>query len=354
MQLIIMQLTRWTLLVATLFLTFAGASAKEVKAPDPLFQSDEILDVRIVAPLATILSERSDEVELPGTLHYTSDAGQTVDLDINMRTRGRFRRQKEICKFPPMRLNFVKSQTKDTLFHKQDKIKMVTHCQRSSVYEQVLLREYTAYRILNVMSNASFKVRLLRITYVDSDGKKDDDVRYGFVIEHRDRLAKRLDKSVLAIPGTHPRTLDTEYSSMVDLYHYLIGNTDFSSVKGAKEDMCCHNHILFGNEGEKIWSVPYDFDQSGLVNAPHAGANPKFKLRTVRERLYRGRCINNEQLEATIAEFNGKREEVLAVLGEVEAGTAKSVKSMVSFVERFYKTVNSARRVKSDLVKRCI
>lgn len=349
-----MKLTRSTLLAVTLFLTITGASAQEVKAPDPLFQSREILDVRIVAPMATILSERSDEVELPGTFHYTSDAGQTVDLDINMRTRGRFRLQRNICDFPPMRLNFVKSQTKDTLFHKQDKIKLVTHCQTSATYAQVLLREYAAYRILNVLSDASFRVRLLRITYVDADRKMKDDIRYGFVIEHRDRLAKRLGKSVLEIPGTHPGTLNAEYSSLVDLYHYLIGNTDFSSVKGAKEGMCCHNHVLFGNEGEKIWSVPYDFDQSGLVDAPHAGANPRFKLRTVRERLYRGRCRHNEHLSASIEAFNSKRDEVFAVLNEVEVAKSKSVKSMVSFVERFYKTINSERRVKSDLIKRCI
>ena len=349
-----MPLTRWTLITAVLFLLTSGVSAKEPKAADRLFQSDEILDVRIVAPLASIISGRSDETELPGTLHYTNDAGETVDLDIQMRTRGRFRRQKEICKFPPMRLNFVKSQTKDTLFRKQDKIKLVTHCQTSSIYEQVLLREYTAYRILNVMSDASFRVRLLRITYVDADGKKKDDVRYGFVIEHRDRLAKRLGKSVLEIPGTHPRTLNTEYASTIAFYHYLIGNTDFSSVKGAKDDMCCHNHILIGNENEKIWSVPYDFDQSGLVDAPHAGANPRFRLRSVRDRLYRGRCMYNDQLESTIAKYNDKRDEIIAVLNEVEVAKSSSNKAMVHFVNKFYKTVNSAKRVKSDLIKKCI
>jgi hypothetical protein len=349
-----MPLSRWTLITAALFLLTFEVSAQEVKAPDPLFQSDEILDVRIVAPLASIISGRSDDIELPGTLQYTNDAGETVDLDIQMRARGRFRRKNEVCRFPPMRLNVVKSQAKGTLFHKQDKLKLVTHCQTSSVYEQVLLREYTAYRILNVMTEASFKVRLLRVTYVDSDGKRGDEVRYGFVIEHRDRLAKRLGKSVLEIPGTHPRTLNMEYASTIALYHYLIGNTDFSSVKGAKKNLCCHNHILFGNENEKVWSAPYDFDQSGLVDAPHAGANPKFKLQTVRERLYRGRCMYNDQLESVIAKYNDKRDEVFTVLNEVEVAKSSSNKSMVRFVEKFYKIVNSARRVKNDLIKKCI
>ena len=349
-----MPLTRWTLITAVLFLLTSGVSAKEPKAADPLFESDEILDVRIVAPIASIISGRSDEIELPGTLHYTSEAGETVDLDIQMRVRGRFRLKKEVCKFPPIRLNVLKSQAKGTLFHKQDKLKLVTHCQTSSEYEQVMLREYTAYRILNVVTEASFKVRLLRITYVDSDGKRRDDVRYGFLIEHRDRLAKRLGKSVLEIPGTDPRTLNMEYASTIALYHYLIGNTDFSSVKGTKKDMCCHNHILFGDENEKIWSVPYDFDQSGLVDAPHAGANPRFRLRSVRDRLYRGRCMYNDQMESAIAKYNDKRDEVYAVLNEVEVARKSSNKSMVNFVNRFYKTVNSAKRVNSELIKKCI
>jgi hypothetical protein len=349
-----MPLTRWTLVTAVLFLLTSGVSAQEPKAADPLFQSHEILDVRIVAPLASIISGRSDELELPGTLHYTSDAGETVDLDIQMRARGRFRRKREICKFPPLRLNVVKSQAKGTLFHKQDKLKLVTHCQTSSVYEQVMLREYTAYRILNVMTEASFKVRLLRITYVDSDGERRDDVRYGFVIEHRDRLAKRLGKSVLEISGTHPGTLNTEYASIVALYHYLIGNTDFSTVKGTKKDLCCHNHILFGNEDEKIWSVPYDFDQAGLVDAPHAGSNPRFRLRSVRDRLYRGRCMYNDQLESTIARYNDKRDEVFVVLNEVKVAKKSTNKLMVNYVNKFYKTVNSAKGINSDLIKRCI
>ena len=349
-----MPLSHWTLITAALFLLTFEVSAQEPKAADPLFQSDEILDVRIVAPLTSIISGRSDELELPGTLHYTSDAGETVDLDIQMRVRGRFRLKKEVCDFPPIRLNVVKSQAKGTLFHKQDKLKLVTHCQNSSEYEQVMLREYTAYRILNVVTEASFKARLLRITYVDSDSKRDDDVRYGFVIEHRDRLAKRLGKSVLEIPGTDPSALNMEYASTIALYHYLIGNTDFSSVKGAKKDMCCHNHILFGDENEKIWSVPYDFDQSGLVDAPHAGTNPRFRLRSVRDRLYRGRCMYNDQLESAIAKFNDKRDEVYAVLNEVEVARKSSNKSMVNFVNRFYKTVNSAKRVNSELIKKCI
>lgn len=349
-----MLLTRWTVLGTTLFLSFSAASAQEARLPDPLFQDTEILDVRITAPVATLLYERPFDEELPAKLQYADASGQTIEFDIKIRTRGKFRRKKDICSFPPMRLNFKASQTKGTLFHKQNKVKLVTHCQNSSKYEQVILREYTAYRILNVMTDASFRVRLLRITYVDLEGKKRDNVSHGFIIEHRDRLAKRLEKNYLEIPRTRVSSLDPEFTNMVSMYHYLIGNTDFSPVKAAPDQNCCHNHVLFGNEGEPILSVPYDFDQSGIVRAPHARPNERFKLRNVKERLYRGRCAHNEWLEETIARYNAKQEEIVAVLGEVEDASAGSVKTMTRYVDAFYDTINSERRVKGEFVKKCI
>ena len=344
----------WTFTSVAWFLLFSAANAQELPDPDPLFRSNEILDVRITAPISTLLAERPIDEELPGTFQYTNSAGEAVQFDIKLRTRGRFRRDKDNCRFPPLRLNFVASQTKGTLFHKQNKVKLVTHCQNSSRYAEVLLREYVAYRLLNVMTDASFRVRLLRITYVENERNRDDDVRYGFIIEHRDRLAKRMGKSVLEIPGTSTRSLNPEYANTVSMYHYLIGNTDFSSVRGSKGEVCCHNHVLFGNEGESVWSVPYDFDQAGLVGAPYATPNPKFTIRSVKQRLYRGRCIHNDYVSATIANYQGKREEILQVVNELEVTGDRSVQSMTDYIEKFYATLESEKRVNSALIKKCI
>jgi hypothetical protein len=336
------------------FLLFSAAEAQEFGAPDPLFQSDEILDVRIVAPISTLVSKRPIDEELPGIFQYTNSAGEVVEFDIKLRTRGKFRRDKQNCRFPPLRLNFVKSQTKGTMFHRQKKVKLVTHCQNSSKYAQVLLREYVAYRLLNVMTDASFRVRLLRITYVENERSKADDVRYGFIIEHRDRLAKRMGEKVLEISGVSPRSLNAEYANMISLYHYLIGNTDFSSVRGTKGEICCHNHVLFGNESEAVWSVPYDFDQAGLVGAPHAAPNPQFNIRTVKQRLYRGRCIHNDYVKATIADYRGKREDLLRIIGELELASDRSVQSMTNYIEKFYKALDSEKRVTNSIIKKCI
>jgi len=343
----------WTLAGVVWFLCASTGYAQESGDADPLFQDSDVLEVRIIAPLYTFRSERSYTNEVDGKFQVTDAAVETLDVDIGIRARGRFRYDKKVCAFPPMRLNFKTSQTKKSVLHKQDKLKLVTHCRDSSRSEQTMLREYVAYLILNELTDASFRVRLMRITYVDTDGRDKDRVRYGFVIESRDRLAKRLGISALDLESTSVDALRPEHLNLVFVFHYLIGNTDFSAIAGA-EGTCCHNHVLLGKEGELQYSIPYDFDQSGLVDAPYAVANPKFRLRSVRQRRYRGRCRNNEHLDTTLALFNEKRGAILKLISEQQGVDDRSRKAISSYVEKFYETIGSPKRVQSQLVKRCI
>ncbi len=268
---------RWTPAILLWFLSMPGAAALNSEPPDLLFQSNEVLEVRLLAPLTTIFRNRISGEEFDGKLQYDDSVGEPVEIDVGIRTRGRFRLRDDICRFPPLRLNFRKKQTRDSLFHKQDKVKLVTHCKdRSHRYRQSLLREFVAYRILNELTDVSFQVRLLRITYVDMDGRRPEHTEFGFIIEDSGRLAMRLGLSQMDLAATRPSALQPEHLNLVSLFQYLIGNTDFSPVKGSK-DTCCHNHVLIGHGGELLYSVPYDFDHAGLVDArPMPGRIPAF------------------------------------------------------------------------------
>ncbi|MFQ5609973.1 MAG: hypothetical protein ACE5F8_06855, partial [Woeseiaceae bacterium] len=182
---------------------------------DPLFRADDVVKVTITAPIGQLMDERPLEEELPGTLSYVDDTGKEISIEIQIRTRGRYRRQPRICRFAPSRLNVKTEQARNTLFHKQDKLKLVTHCRdRAKRYEQGVLKEYLAYRIFSELTDYSFRVRLLRINYVDVDKPKRERVSYGFVIEHRDRLAKRIGRDPLKIPRTSIRQLAPAYTNL--------------------------------------------------------------------------------------------------------------------------------------------
>ena len=232
----------FTIVVLLVFLQ-AAASAGDL--PDPLFQDDATLAVTITGPLTTVAKERPKEDYVPGQFSFTAADGTSVSLDVEIRTRGHFRH--ETCDFPPLTLNFKKSQTDGTLFDKQDKMKLVVHCDDSKRYEQAVLREFLAYRILSQVTNLSFRVRLLRVTYVDSEQRRDEQVRYAFLLEHKNRLAKRIGRKDLEIARTKVSAIQPDQLNLTSVFAFLIGNTDFSPVAGPPDDECCHNYVLFGN-----------------------------------------------------------------------------------------------------------
>lgn len=337
-----------------LLMCHATSNAQEAAANSGhLFDSDELLSVRIVAPFDTIERERPTEEYVPGQFYFTDSNNESVELEVGIRARGRYRLRPDVCEFPPLRLNFKKSQVEDTLLDGFDKVKLVSHCTTDSfIYEQTVLAEYLAYRILNELTDISFRARLLHVEYVSPDGDESFD-GYGVLIEHKDNLAERIGAESLTLENTPVASLDPEHLNLISVYQYLIGNTDFSPISGSAGEECCHNHTLFGNEGELYYSIPYDFDMSGLVSAPYASPNPKLNLDSVQERLYRGRCVNNELLPATLDKFRDKREAIESMIEEQSEMASRRRRDMLNYVDMFYRSVSSERNVNRYLVKKC-
>ncbi len=335
-------------------LLFAPALAVAGEA-DPLFQDDALIEVTITAPMKALLGHRPDEEYLPGTLSYREADGRIVEFDIGIRTRGNFRRQPRVCPFPPLRLNIKKSQAEGSLFHEQDKLKLVAHCRDNSErYEQNLLREYLAYRILNTLTDISYRVRLARVTYVDSERRDKDRVRYAFFIEHNSRLSRRLGLEEISTSRIGVADLEGPYSDLTSLFEFMIGNTDFSPVAGAEGEDCCHNTTLFGNEGEAIYAIPYDFDMSGLVDAPYAEPNPRFRIKRVTQRLYRGRCDYNDHLQTSIQLFQDSRDAIYDLIDQ-QAGLEDSTRKKVrKFVDRFFDVIDNPKKVHREISSKCI
>ena len=342
---------RTIIIVGSGFLA-VSALAEVNELPDPLFQDNETLHVTITAPLTTLVRERPKDDYLPGVFQYTETDGTTVKFDLQIRTRGHFRHKN--CDYPPLSLNLKKSQTDGTLFDKQDKLKLVIHCDYSERYEQVVLREYLAYRILNAITNMSFRVRLLRVTYVNTEKRGDGQVRYAFLIEHKNRLAERYDLKDLELERTTVAAIQADRLNLTSVFEFLIGNTDFSPIAGPPGNECCHNYVLFGNDIDPLTAVPYDFDQSGFVDAPYAVPNENFRIRNVRQRLYRGRCVNNEHVAASLRRFRDRRNSIYALVAEQVGLQSRVRKNLVRYIDDFYDLIDDPKDVERRIIKRCI
>ncbi len=107
--------------------------------------------------------------------------GMRLQLPMKVRLRGNFRKDPVNCDFPPLRLNFSNTTVINTIFAGQDKIKLVTHCRsRKDLYEQNVLKEYLAYKLYNLFTEESYHVRLVHLTYADTEGKVDTFKKWHF------------------------------------------------------------------------------------------------------------------------------------------------------------------------------
>ena len=337
---------------AVLSLTLAAASAAAGEAV-PLFADDGLLPVRIEAPLSTLIRERSDTEYLVGHLYYTDGSGAEQALDLELRARGRYRRKADTCTFPPVRLNFRKGQVEGTPFAGVDKLKLVSHCRNSSHYEQNVLEEYLAYRILNTLTDASFRVRLLHVDWVDDERGGDTETHYAFLIEDDDLLEERLGITRLEVRSVSYEALEPQQAALVSVFQYLIGNTDFSMVLGPADDTCCHNALPFEGDQAGYLPIPYDFDFAGLVNARYADPNPKLKIRRVTTRLYRGNCLHNPYVDDANARIMAQRGPIMALVDSIPGMDDRTRKNARRYIDEFYEEMSTADGANRHLVRNC-
>jgi len=135
----------------------------------------------------------------------------------------------------------------------------------------------------------------------------------------------------------------------------MIANTDWSMLRGPEGEGCCHNGKVLTEPGAHSgWIiVPYDFDQAGLINTAYAEPSDMLPIRSVRQRLYRGRCSNLGELDNTIALFNEKRAEIEAAL--TPAGLDDRIrKSQEKYLAAFYETINDPRKRQRSIVSKCL
>ena len=321
---------------------------------DPLFSEHSTLEVTISAPLSEIMRHRKNEEYRAGTLSYSGQNGRNITLEIGVRPRAQFRRRIDICDFVPLRINFRKSQVHGTVFENQDKLKLVTHCKPTRTYEQALISEYLVYRVFNILTDMSYRARLMRINYIDTARGNREFQSYGFFIEDDLRLAQRQRLRNAETRRVSVRRMQPEQANLVSVFNYFIGNMDFSHVKPEPEENCCHNESILTDSSGTLYPVPYDFDMSAFVNGPHRSPAPRPDFPNFRGKWrYMGWCLTNDHLTASIGLLTDKRTEIYELIrNQTELEDFKR-KSLFKFLDRLYRSVDTPRKVEKNLVADC-
>ncbi len=323
-----------------LFLSICAEGQK----PDTLFTSDEVLNLELRCDFSAIRADTAkDPQPQNGKLIFYSPDGKIIKFSVKVRARGDFRRNPEICSFPPLQVNFKKKEVRNTIFNNQDKLKLVTACQR----EEDVIEEYVIYKMYNQVTDLSLKVRLVKIRYFDTSAGSEVFVQHSFFIEHEDQLGER--KNVYERDSLlTPFDLERENFMKMSVFEYLIGNKDWFITSR-------RNVVIFRSKDPtgKLYAVPFDFDFAGLINASYTKPRNVSEKYLSTRRVFRGICYTEEEFERTFEFYRKLRPVFESIINGQELVSKITRRENIRYLEDFYNTIEDKEQFKKEFLDVC-
>ena len=312
-----------------------------------LFQSDTILKLTIKLRLNELIHDLEIRDEHEAILSYTEDNNLESIHDIKLKVRGKSRSEVEICKFPPLEINFKKNKTKNTLFEGQNKLKLVTHCNYGSEFRRYVVEEYIIYKMYQIVSPYSYSVRLCEITYVDLDQSKKPFTKIGFLIEQIKDVAKRMNMVNYRDSIPHQDFCNRRELDKLTVFQYMIGNLDW-------EIKLRHNIKLIApkERGFPI-AIPYDFDYSGIINTSYAATPIELGLQSTKTRLFRGFCRFDDGYKITLEYFQQIKPDLFNLVNTSEYLNKGNKSAFNNYLESFYEILDNPKKVNRKITTAC-
>ncbi|NIP18626.1 MAG: hypothetical protein GWM87_11040, partial [Xanthomonadales bacterium] len=307
--------------ILRVFISSAALLVSAQAWAEPLFDSHDLLELSMPVDFEALCRPSEDPGcdYTPTVFGYRDADGVERTVPIEIRRRDGWRAQQTNCQVPTLFVRFDEAETAGTPFEGQTELALTSHCGKGVAapnvrsralpdqFESYVINEYLGYRMFNLVTDFSLRVRLLRIRYTDPDNPRRYFTRDAFFAEHFESLAERLGAELMADGQFDPGRLGLDEAVRLALFQYMIGNTDWSI---AGQD----NVILLQMPGGRQVPVLYDLDQSGLVNAHYARPAPGLPIRTVKQRHYLGYCHAGTDWEALFSQFRAARDDIISLL----------------------------------------
>ena len=310
-----------------------------------LFDDDEVLELTLRGDLKTAFKDRGDEPQYhPATIRYKAD-GKEINIPVEIKTRGHFRKLSSNCKYPPLFLNFTKNTTpQSAVFYGQNKVKLVTPCQD----DQYVINEYLVYKLYNLITPKSFRAKLVKIIYQDTVKNKSSDPYYGILLEEERQMAMRNQCLSLKKMGLRPEIIVKDDFLKMAVFEYMIGNTDWSV-------QYLQNIKLITTDSLSIpTAIPYDFDHAGIVRAPYAKPAPELQMGSTLNRRYRGYCLPEmDQFTEVFETFNKLKDDFYAIYDGNPLLSNTYQNQTLKYLDQFYETINDPKKAEKAFCYPC-
>ncbi len=134
-----------------------------------IFGPEEPLHFTVSTDFRTLLKNKHKDEYQDAQVIY--QLGDTINISREIRIKPRGVLRLKICSQPPLRVNVKKTKDIFQLLDDLEKLKLVVPCRGISAYQNYIYSEYLAYKLYNVITDNSFRVRMIRVNYYDTGGK---------------------------------------------------------------------------------------------------------------------------------------------------------------------------------------
>ncbi len=317
------------LLVLTLFVSNITQSAANTNSSIfDLMSHAEVLDLTIETNWRAFDGNRRSATEYPATLYFKDQYGQPSNWLLKVCLRGNFRRM-QCGEIPPLKLNFKKKALAAAGLSKFDDYKLVTHCiTDKAAAKELVLKEFLAYKLYNSLTENSFRVQLLNITFKDTQTGETLQ-QAGFIIEDTAELRNRLGAEKVEDTFSMPaERFDQDELRQVAIFQYAIGNFDWRLSTG--------RNLKYVQKDGAIIAIPYDFDFSVFVDAPYATLNSNIGMKSKSDRIYLGFEEAVPNLIPQIVAFKAQQPKLLQIISDFELLNRKTRKKLEKYLNSYF------------------
>ncbi len=283
----------------------------------------EMPSITLETDFTTLIQNRKTNNYFPATM--TTADGVVRKLEI--KPRGKFRRK--TCELPPLKFKFSKKALVAEGLDTMNEIKLVVPCFDSDAGDELIIREYLAYKMFEKLTPVHLRVALAKVTLKDTHVENDKKQFLALLVEDEEELNARLGCVKVDQYGVEPDSLNTNQAALTVLFNYFIGNTDWEIA------MMRNIRLQRSINGGKVLTVPYDLDFSGFVNAPSATPNSESGARNVRERVIMASGLGPEVLRQACRTIKAKQAELLAVC-HTKLLSRSAQEDLVDFLKEFF------------------
>jgi len=235
-------------------------------------------------------------------------------------------------------------------------MKVVTTCKEGKDYSQSVLKEYIAYKGFNLVSDVSYRTRLVELTLFDNQERVEPLVQFAILIESDKMLKKRMDcKEITSKETTVSNLVNNFYANpdsrtllnmnIMSIYQYMIGNTDWGATHFHNMRVLSRNGVYF--------PVPFDFDYAGMTGTDYAIPSSSLPIESVKERHYLGPCNDIAKFQEALNIVTAKKAELYALWEQNPYLRKKDKTQLTNYIDSFFEEINDANSLKAIANSNC-